>query len=45
MKNIAFFVCARRGLGLFVPQNELKMMCKLIFTLNVFYCLHLQSFL
>ncbi len=45
MKNIAFFVCAKRGLGLFVPHNELKLTCKIIFTPNVFYCLHLQSFL
>ena len=29
MKNIAFFVCVKRGLGLFVSRNELKLMCKL----------------
>ncbi len=45
MKNIAFFVCVKRGLVLFVSHNELKLICKLKFTLNVFYCLHLQSFL
>ncbi len=45
MRDIAFFVCVGRGLNWFVCQNELKMVCKFKFTVNVFYCLHLQSFL
>ena len=45
MINIAFFVCVGRGLELFDSLNEVKWWCKIKFTLNVFYCLHLQSFL
>ena len=42
MRNIAFF-CIDCGLSQQSNQNDLKLGCKIKFTINVFYCLRLQS--